>query len=157
MAGDITGSNPVAGPASGGVPGPHLGIEVTVSAGTAMVVLRGELSPVTMPLLARRLAQALGCGTQRLVFDLAGVEFIDCASARLITGTGRHLPAGARPAVRAASPVARRMLALTGLADHLDLGPPGNELPGAPPAAGRGQLRRRPECGRRAEVERTDR
>ena len=157
MAGDITGSNPVAGPASGGVPGPHLGIEVTVSAGTAMVVLRGELSPVTMPLLARRLAQTLGCGTQRLVFDLAGVEFIDCASARLITATGRHLPAGARPAVRAASPVARRMLALTGLADHLDLGAPGKELPGAPRAAGPGQLRRREECGRRAEIERTDR
>ena len=157
MADDITGSNPEAGPASGGMPGPHLGIEVMVSAGTATVVLRGELSPVTMPLLARRLAQTLGSGTQRLVFDLAGVEFIDCASARLITGTGRHLPAGARPAVRSASPVVWRLLVLTGLSEHLDLGAPGEELPGAPLAAGLGQLRRREECGRRAEVKRTDR
>ncbi len=157
MAGDITGRNPGPGPASGGLPGPHLGIEVTVSAATATVVLRGELSPATMPLLAARLARILGSGAQRLVFDLAEVEFIDCASARLIAATGRHLPAGVYPAVRSASPVVRRIVTLTGLSEHLDVVAPDTELPGAPLAAGLGQFRRREECGRRAEIKRTDR
>ena len=52
---------------------PDLGIEVTVSAGMATVVIRGELDPATMPLLARRLAQVLADGPQQLALDLAGV------------------------------------------------------------------------------------
>jgi anti-anti-sigma factor len=112
--------------------GPPLGIAVTVTAGTATVVLRGELDPATMPLLARRLAQILADRPQRLVLDMAAVTFIDCASARLIAATGRHLPGGVRPAVRSPSLVARRILALTGLADHLETGGPGTELLGRP-------------------------
>lgn len=104
-----------------------LAIEVTVSAATATVVIRGELDMVTMPRLARRLALVLADGPQRLVLDLADVTYIDCASARLITGTGRHLPAGVRPAIRLPSMVVRRVLALTGLADCLDIGPTGGE------------------------------
>lgn len=93
-----------------------------MAAGTATVVLRGDLDPVTMPLLVRRLAQVLADRPRHLVLDLAGVTFLDCASARLIAGTGRHLPDGVRPAVRSPSPAARRVLELTGLADHLDTG-----------------------------------
>jgi anti-sigma B factor antagonist len=107
------------------MPGPYLGIEVTVSGETATVILRGALEPATMPLLAGRLAQVLADGPRRLVVDLAGVTYIDCASARLIVGAGRHLPAGVRPAVRLPGPAVRRLLALTGLADHLDMGPAG--------------------------------
>ena len=141
---------------------PDLAIEVTASAGMATVVIRGELDPVTMPLLARRLAQVLADGPQRLALDLAGVTFIDCASARLIAGAGRHLPADARPAIHFASPVVRRVLTLTGLAGHLEMGPAGGgrgtgRLPGAPFQAGFGQRRRPEERGRRAEVERADR
>jgi anti-sigma B factor antagonist len=110
--------------------GPPLAAEVTLAAGTATVVLRGDLDPVTMPLLARLLAQVLAGRPQRLVLDMAGVAFLDCASARLIAGTGRHLPDGVRPAVRCPSPVTRRVLELTGLADHLDIG--GNGLSAAP-------------------------
>ncbi len=100
-----------------------LGIEVTVSAGTATVVLRGELDPATRPVLARRLGQVLADGPQQLVLDLSGVTFIDCASARLITGAGRHLPTGTRPVIRFPSLVARRVLTLTGLVDHLEMRP----------------------------------
>lgn len=101
--------------------------EVTVTAGTATVLLRGDLDMATMPLLARRLAQLLADHPERLVLDMAGVTFIDCASARLIAGAGRHLPGGVRPAVRSPSLVARRVLELTGLADHVDTVPPGAE------------------------------
>ena len=94
-----------------------------MSAGTATVVLRGELDPATRPLLARRLGQVLADEPQQLVLDLSGITFIDCASARLITGAGRHLPAGTRPVIRFPSLVARRVLTVTGLADHLEIGP----------------------------------
>jgi anti-sigma B factor antagonist len=95
-------------------------IEATVSAGTVTVVIGGELDPVTTPLLARRLAEILADRPQRLVFDMAGVGFIDCAAARLIVGTSRFLPAGRRPVIRRPSPAVRRMLELTGLAAHCE-------------------------------------
>lgn len=161
MAGGIAGSGPRWDPASGGVPGPHRAVphrvapgredtpgqaprhrepggvgppltaEVTVVARTATVVLRGELDPATMPLLARQLARVLADRPRRLVLDMAGVTFIDCASARLIAGAGRHLPGGARPVIRSPSLVARRILELTGLTDCLDTGDPGPGLPAA--------------------------
>ena len=139
MADGTSGSDPCAGSAPGGTPGPHpgtphLAIGVTVFTGTATVVLRGELGPGTMPVLARRLAQVLAEGPQRLVFDMAGIDFIDCACARLLTGTRRHLPGGARPAMLSASPAVRQVLTLTGLAGYLDIGGCGPQLPGRPSA-----------------------
>ena len=117
---------PAAGPAAvTSPPAPPMVIEAAVSAGTATIVIRGELDAATAPLLARRLIQILADGPQRLVFDMAGVGFIDCAAARLIVGTGRYLPAGRRPVIRHPSPAVRRMLELTGLAAHCEAdGPP---------------------------------
>ena len=107
-------------------PAPPVVIEAAVSAGTATIVISGELDAATMPPLARRLAQILADRPQRLVFDMAGVGFIDCAAARLIAGTGRYLPAGRRPVIRRPSPAVRRMLELTGLAAHCETdGAPG--------------------------------
>jgi len=101
-------------------------IEATVSGGTATIVISGELDAATAPLLARRLAQILAYGPQRLVFDMAGVGFIDCAAVRLIVGTGRCLPTGRQPVIRRPSLAVRRMLELTGLAPYCEAdGPPG--------------------------------
>jgi anti-sigma B factor antagonist len=97
-----------------------LAVEAAMTSGTAMVVIRGELDAATTPLLAHRLAQILADGPQRLVFDMAGVGFIDCAAARLIVGTARCLPTGRRPTIRHPSPAVRKMLELTGLAAHCE-------------------------------------
>ena len=43
-------------------------------------------------LLAEKLTQALDKGPERLIFDMAGVPFIDCASARAIVVAGQALP-----------------------------------------------------------------
>ena len=105
-------------------------IEAAVTAEAALIVIRGELDPATTPLLARRLAQILADGPKRLVFDMAGVGFIDCAAARLIVGTGRCLPLGRRLVIRRPSPAVRRILELTGLAAHCEAdGPPGPRSP----------------------------
>ena len=107
-------------------PAPPMVIEANVSAGTATIVISGELDAATTPLLARWLAQILADGPERLVFDMADVGFIDCAAAGLIVGTGRCLPAGRWPVIRRPSPPVRRLLELTGLAVHCEAdGPPG--------------------------------
>jgi anti-sigma B factor antagonist len=88
------------------------------AAGTVTVVISGELDFTSMPSLAEQLAQVLARKPRRLVFDMAQVSFIDCASARLIVGMGRNLPDGRQPVIRRPGPAVRRILELTGLDAH---------------------------------------
>jgi anti-sigma B factor antagonist len=111
-----------------GPPAPALTIELVTAPGTVTVVIGGDLDLVTAPLLSRHLAPALDDGPQRLVFDMAGVEFIDCAALRLIASTRRCLPAGRQPVIRHPNAAVRRMLRLTGLAANCEVDPSG-ELP----------------------------
>lgn len=92
-----------------------LTIETSLTAGTATVVVRGDLDIATTPVLVQHLARILEQRPQRLVFDLSQAGFLDVAAARLIAGTARSLPEGHRPVIRGAGPAARRILTLTGL------------------------------------------
>jgi anti-anti-sigma factor len=111
-----------ADPAADGLPGPSrdvppaspLTIEAQLTAGTATVVVRGELDIATTPFLSEQLARILGRNPERLIFDLTGVGFIDCAAVRLVVGAGQFLPADRRAVIRP-SPAVRRVLDLTGL------------------------------------------
>lgn len=105
----------LAASAGAGPPAELVTAEADGTAGTTTVVISGELDLTVTPPLAEQLAQILAGHPQQLVFDLARVDFIDCASARLIAGTGRSLPEGRRPVIRSPSPAARRILELTGL------------------------------------------
>jgi anti-anti-sigma factor len=96
-------------------------VEVTIAAGTATVVISGELDTLALPLLSSRFAQVMDARPGRLVINLAGVGFMDCATARLITGAGRYLPRGQRVVIRSASPPVRRLLELTGLAARCEM------------------------------------
>ena len=97
-------------------------VDVRMTGGTATVVISGELDFASMPSLAAQLDQILRDTPQRLVFDMTRVGFMDCATARLIAGTARSLPEGRRPVIFSASPLVRRVLKLTGLDDHFDMG-----------------------------------
>jgi anti-anti-sigma factor len=103
---------------------PPLAVETAITTGTAMVVIRGELDLTTKPFLCRHLARIRDARSRRLVFDMSGVDFIDCAAARLIASTGRFLPEGGRPVIRRPSPVVRKLLELTGLAAHCEVDNP---------------------------------
>ena len=83
--------------------------------GTVTVTIRGELDLATAPALSACLAQALERQPRLIVFDLAGVGFMDCASAHLIIGAARALPG--RPPAVLRHPVfaVRRVLSVTGL------------------------------------------
>ena len=98
-----------------------LGFEVDVIAGTATVVLSGDLDLGNHNSLAHHLARVLEYEPQRLIFEMARVRFVDCASARLIAGTGRSLPEGVRPVIRGAQPVVGTVLRITGLDALCDL------------------------------------
>jgi anti-sigma B factor antagonist len=113
VAAGTTGDAPGAGPVADGLRGPL--------PGTVTVALSGELDLVTSSFLGQHLARLLGKRPQRLVFDMAQIDFIDCATARLIVTTGRSLPGGQRPVIRSPSAAVRRILKLTGLDAHCEV------------------------------------
>jgi anti-anti-sigma factor len=89
--------------------------------GTVTVVLSGELDLTSIPSLAAHLEQVLARQPRGLVFDMTRVGFLDCAAARLITGTRASLPGGRRPVLRGPGPEAARLLDLTGLAADCEI------------------------------------
>jgi len=98
-------------------------IEVEARQGTTTIVVTGELDLATMPLLAAQLALAVRDRPGRLVFDLSGMYFMDCGSARMIAATGQWLPDGGRPVIRRPRPGVRRVLELTGLDARCEIEP----------------------------------
>ena len=90
---------------------------------TVIVVLRGELDVTVEGFLYGRLSRIREMRPSRLVFEIAQVSYMDCASARLIAGTGDWLPPGVKPVVSRPSPVVRRVLEASGIGAFCELGP----------------------------------
>jgi anti-anti-sigma factor len=100
-------------------PDPHsrpdlLAIEVTAGPDTVVMAVTGDLDLITRPVLAERLSAVLASHPRELVLDLAGADFMDCGSARLVASARPFLAAGGRLVIRQPSAVARRVLQLTG-------------------------------------------
>lgn len=87
------------------------------------VMLFGEIDATNVPSLSRYLRRISDRSPAGLVFDLAGVRFLDCAAARAIVGTGLMLPDGQRPVLRHPRPVVRRLLSVTGLRERCIIEP----------------------------------
>lgn len=103
-------------------------VEMRIIQGTATVILSGELDVTVMPALAGHLTRLLASKPGRLIFDMAGVTFIDCATARLITRTGQSLAHGGRVLIWRPSAVVRQVFDITGLTSRCDI----EEGPAAP-------------------------
>jgi anti-anti-sigma factor len=97
--------------------------EAVVTGETVIVVLRGELDVTSERFLYGRLSQIGEMRPRRLVFEMSQVTYLDCASARLIAGTGDWLPAGVKPVVSRPSPIVRRVLQASGIGAFCELGP----------------------------------
>ena len=104
-------------------------LEATATGAAVTVVLRGEFDMTSADLLSGYLARIRATRPRRLVFETAQVAFIDAASARLIVGTGRWLPAGVNPVISHPSSIVRRVLQVSGL-DALCEFEPGADEPG---------------------------
>ena len=98
-------------------------LEATATGAAVTVVLRGEFDVTSADLLAIQLERIRARGPGRLVFETAQVTFMDCASARLIAGTSRWLPAGVKPVISRPSPIVRRVLHASGLVALCELEP----------------------------------
>jgi anti-anti-sigma factor len=97
--------------------------EAVVTGETVTVLLRGELDVTSERLLYGRLSRIREMMPRRLVFEMAQVTYLDCASARLIAGTGDWLPAGVKPVVSRPSPIVRRVLQASGIGALCELRP----------------------------------
>jgi anti-anti-sigma factor len=97
------------------------GFTVIMTSETVMVKLSGEFDAMGEDALADCLARVRQARPRRLVFETAQVTYIDCASARLIVGTGGWLPPGVKPVIARPSPIVRRVLQVSGLEARCEL------------------------------------
>lgn len=84
--------------------------------GAQIVVLSGELDSSNAASLQERMAAIAARRPQRLIFDLAGLRFMDSAGIAVLIGTATQVNS---VAVRSPSPIIRRVLETTGLSDVL--------------------------------------
>jgi anti-anti-sigma regulatory factor len=81
------------------------------------LILHGELDFSEGAGLLTQAAVTVDAQTERLVLDMAGVTFLDCAGARALAMAAGFAPAGCPVIIRSLSPEARQVLELL----HLDL------------------------------------
>jgi anti-anti-sigma factor len=80
-----------------------------------VLTVSGDLDLSQADGFLQQAARAIHSRTERLVLDLAGVTFLDCAGARALAIATRFVPRGCPVVVRSLSPVTCRILALVGL------------------------------------------
>ncbi len=87
-----------------------------------VIVAAGELDHVNVEAVEAVVAQA--AGTRDVVFELGEVTFVDSAGLRTLIQALRAVqPVQGRVVLRSPSPTLRRLLELTGLAEHFDIQP----------------------------------
>jgi anti-anti-sigma factor len=100
-----------------------LTIEATRDGERAVLVLKGELDPHTAPRLKDEIDSAMGAGANEIVLDLAELGFIDSSGLRVIISAHKESgERGGKLVLRSPSPTAKRLLDITGLLDHIEIG-----------------------------------
>jgi anti-anti-sigma factor len=79
------------------------------------LILSGDLDFFETGGFLEQAALAVDTRTERLVLDLAGVTFLDCAGVRALAMAASFAPGGCPVIIRSLSPMARRMLELLDL------------------------------------------
>ena len=103
--------------------GAHGSFDVTTAATDSVVrvAVRGDLDCASAPRLSQMLAD-LADDPRDLVVDLQSTEFVDCAGlGPLVVAFERRRQVGAELVLEAPSRAAGRVLALTGLAEHIPM------------------------------------
>jgi anti-sigma B factor antagonist len=101
-------------------------VDVTAEGGDAIVAIRGELDVLTAPFLWERMEPALGGVTGKLVFDFAGLTFIDSMGLGVIVRASTRLRGEApqrQVIVRHPNAHARKVFEITGLDRVIDVEP----------------------------------
>lgn len=90
----------------------HIRVSFDVQDATCIVKVAGELTLVTEQQFTTRAAEALAAFRGPVLFDLTGLDFIDCRGARALAGVLRAAPGPA--GVHGCNPVVRRFLEVAG-------------------------------------------
>lgn len=102
--------------------GRFVAAEVETADGGVVVRLRGELDVTVAAALSEQLAGLRDKEPSWLIYDMAAVSFLDCAAARvMLAAAGSVLGNGRQPVIRAAAPLVRRLLELSGLDRQCEL------------------------------------
>jgi anti-sigma B factor antagonist len=106
------------------------------SDGAVVLVLRGEVCLITAPVLGRCIDDVLDAGERHLVIDLGGVTLLAAAGVSAIVAGARRLRAvdGAL-ALRNATDLVGRVVAITGLDCYLEDDAPTGAVPAVAGAA----------------------
>jgi anti-sigma B factor antagonist len=102
------------------------GVDISVDGGDVVVAVRGELDVLTAPFLWEQMEPALPGVTGRLVFDFAGMGFIDSMGLGVIVRAQSRLRGEAperQVIVRHLNAHARKVFEITGLDRVLDVQP----------------------------------
>lgn len=103
-------------------PGDRLSIDIDTDADPVVFVLEGELDPHTSPMLQEHIDAEVADDASSAVLDFAGVGFVDSAGLRVIADTHRRLnEAGGGLTIRRPSSGLKKLLAVTGLSDHVTI------------------------------------
>lgn len=100
-------------------------VEVEIADGAAVVRLRGELDVTMVSALSEQLAGLKDKKPDRLIFDMAAVDYLDCAAARVMFAAARSVLGGGQPVICSPQPIVHRLLELTGLDTQCELARPG--------------------------------
>ena len=97
-----------------------LNVQVEAHDDSVVLVLVGELDPHTAPSLRDHLTSAVGDTTTEVVLDVGGLTFIDSSGLRVIIAAHKDMEGrGGRLVLRSPTATTRRLLDITGLADHI--------------------------------------
>jgi anti-anti-sigma factor len=94
---------------------PALTIRAARDGPVSTLILRGELDANEASGLLSQAAVIVDSQTERLVLDLAGLAFLDCAGARALAVAASFAPAGCPVIIRSLNHKVRRVLDLLSL------------------------------------------
>ncbi len=102
-------------------PAPQDRLQVDIQGDDPVVfALTGDLDPHTSPYLQGLIDDQLGAEGSEVVLDVSAVTFVDSAGLRVIADTHRRLSdAGGNLVIRRPTAGLEKLLAVTGLSDHV--------------------------------------
>jgi anti-anti-sigma factor len=100
--------------------GSSITVRTWAEGGTLVVSLSGELDLTNAERVKSAIGEMIADGTSRLVVDTSELEFMDSSGLALLASIKRKVP---EIELRNPSPIVRRLIELTGLAEILNVSP----------------------------------
>jgi anti-sigma B factor antagonist len=95
-------------------------VKTSAEGGTPVVSLSGELDLTNAARVQSVIEDIIAAGTGRLVVEMSELEFMDSPGLALLASVARKVP---EVELRAPSPIVRRLIELTGLAEIRNVSP----------------------------------